>query len=272
MGKKLIASLRDGIAAFSPQNMMLCHAPLEGAGALCAGRAGVFCADRSGAIWRFDRETLMPQALGCGGPGVCDLKLSACGSRLYALLGEADCVLMSDAHTGGAVALNRCGCNPQGMACGQELLAVAGGESGCVHLFHIHTLESLGAIPMPGPVYGVAVCGDAICALCLTAQLETLLAVWKGKLLQVLPLPGMPGCLTAAGDRLYAAVQGNLYVYSLDASRMLGRRSAPGRASRLIVTHTGILLYDPLSECVFSSFHGQPWRRLCAGAVDICLS
>lgn len=271
MEKKLIVSLHDGIAVISQQNGGLCHAPFDGAGALCAGDAGVFCADNGGALWRLDPETLMPQTLGCGGPGICDLKLSACGTRLYALLGEADCVLMSDAYTGSPIALNRCGCNPRGMACSGDLLAVAGGESGCVHLFHPHTLEGIGAIRMPGPVCSVALYGNCICALCQTAQLDTLLAVWKERRLAVSALPGMPGCLFGGGERLYAAVQGMLYMYSITTGELIAKCLAPGRASRVMGDHTRLFLYDPLSECVFASVHSGRWRRICSGVRDICL-
>lgn len=270
MKKKLIVSLHDGIAALSPENTLICHAPMEGAGALCAGNAGIFCADGSGAIWRFERKTLMLQSLGCGGPGICDMKLSACGTRLYALLGEADCVLMSDAHTGSPLAVNRCGCNPKAMACGRELLAIAGGESGCVHLFQVHTLESLGKIVMPGPVYSVALCGDTVYALCLTAQMSTLFVAWRENSLAVYPLSGMPGCIMAAGDRLYTASEGKLHVYSMKTGMMAGLCSVPGRPSRIIVIESQMFLYDPLSECVFVAFEGNSWRKICSGARDIC--
>ena len=271
MKKKLFVSLHDGVAALSPKNTLICHAPLERAGALCAGEAGIFCADGCGAIWRFERETLMPQSLGCGGPGICDLQLSACGARLFALLGDADCVLMSDAHTGCPLAVNRCGCNPKGMACGRDLLAVAGGESACVHLLHIHTLEHLGEIPMPGPVYSVAVCGNTICALCMSAQLHTILAVWRDALIAVLRLPGMPGCLHAEAENLYIAVHGGLYVYSLASGALRYVCRMPGRASRLLVAMEQMVMYDPLSECVFAAFGGNPWRRICSGARDISM-
>ena len=270
MEKKLIVSLHDGIAALSPENTLTCYAPLEGVGALCAGEDGVFCADGGGAIWRFDRETLMPRSLGCGGPGICDLTLSACGTRLYALLAEADCVLMSDAHTGSAMAVNRCGCNPRGMACGREVLAVAGGESASVHLFHVHTLEHLGDIPMPGPVYSVAVCGETVCALCLGARRNTVLAVWRDTFADVLRLPGMPGCLLAEGEELYIAVCGALYAYSLVSGVLRLVCGMPGRASRIQIAMGQMFIWDPLSECVFSSFRGGAWRRICCGARDIC--
>lgn len=271
MKKKLFVSLYDGIAVLSPENTLLCHAQLEGAGALCAGDAGVFCADGSGAIWRFERESLMPQSLGCGGPGICDLKLSSCGTRLYALLGEADCVLMSDAHTGSPLAVNRCGCNPKAMACGRNLLAVAGGESACVHLFHIHTLERLGEISMPGPVYSVAVCGNTICALCMSAQFHTILAIWRDTLIAALRLPGMPGCLHVEREKLYIAVHGELYVYSLASGALRFACRMPGRASRLFAAMEQLFMYDPLSECVFAAPVGNPWRGVLSGAKDICM-
>ena len=124
---------------------------------------------------------------------------------------------------------------------------------------------------MPGPVYSVALCADAVCALCLTAQLNTLLAVWKENNLAVYPLPGMPGGLFAAGNCLYIATAGNLYMHSLATGTMMLRRSAPGRASRMIAAQAQLILYDPLSECVFSSACNGSWQRILCGVKDICL-
>ena len=271
MEEKLIVSMRDGIAAISRENMMSCYAPLDGAGALCAGEKGIFCADGSGVIWRMDQKTLMPRTIACGGPGVCDLKLSDDQSRLFALLGDADCILMSDAHTGMPLAVNHCGCNPRSMVYAPGFLAAAGGESGRVHLFHPHTLEKTGEISMPGPVYSVALCGSVGCALCLSARLDTLLVLWKERLLAVLPLPGMPGCLRACGGELYIATEGNIWRYSITDGRIHRLCSAPGRASRMLIEKNQIVLYDPLSECVFLSVNGDSWRRLCGEARDIAL-
>ncbi|MBR5301453.1 MAG: hypothetical protein IKU38_01290 [Clostridia bacterium] len=270
MEAKWILSLQDGIAALSPQGQLVLCAPLAGAGALCADKQNLFCADESGAIWRFDRRTMMPAALGCGGPGICSMCLSPCGARLYALLAEADSVLMSDAHSGKPLALNRCGCCPRMLGCCPDGLVAAGGESGCVYVYHARTLEVLDEIQMPGPVYSAVLCGGVLYALCLTAQLNTLLAVKKDGSLHTLPLPGMPGCLAIAEDSVYAAVQGGIYIFSGSTRSPVCMLEAPGRASKLFVLSGRLVLYDPLSECVYAASLGSGWRRICSAVKDVC--
>lgn len=265
-------SLHDGIAAVSPQGRVVLRAPLEGAGALCVNEHSLFCADQSGTIWQFDRATMMPRTLGSGGPGICSMCLSPCGTRLYALLGDADSLLMSDAQNGRPLVVNRCGCNPRMMRYGKGKLIAAGGESGCMHVYHAQTLEELEVIPMPGPVYSVILCDDILYALCLTAQLNTLLAVRKDGRLHTIALPGMPGCLSAAADGIYAAVQGKMYVFSKGADCLISMRDAPGRASKLFVLPGQIVLYDPLSECVYAAVSGGRWRCICSAVRDVCMA
>lgn len=272
LGERLFLSMQDGIALISTKGLVVRHAPFAGAGALCVGKDLLFCADQSGVIWRLDQQTLMPQALGCGGPDVCSMCLSEDAERLYALVCEADSVLMSDARTGAPLAVNRCGCHPRMLICRRDVLIAAGGESGCVHLYHSKTLESLGNISMPGPVYSVAVCGSDIYALCLTAELNTLFAARNGKHLSTIQLPGMPGCLLAAGDSIFAAVQGGLYAFSRSSGRIACLCDAPGRASKMLELSEGIVLYDPLSECVFAGARNGVWKRICSRAKDICLA
>ena len=103
-------------------------APLPGSGVLCVSGKALFCASgEDRVIWKLDSEALMPQAVFPAGPGVCDLCVSRDGKRLYALLGEADSVLMCDAGTGAALVVCRCGVNPRHMALSGDVLAVAGG-------------------------------------------------------------------------------------------------------------------------------------------------
>lgn len=269
--EKLYLSLHDGIAAVSPEGTVLRHAHLDGALALCAGEKSLFCADHSGAIWRFDRETLMPRSLSCGGPGICAMCLSPRAERLYALLGEADSVLMSDARSGRPLAVNRCGCNPRALSLCGELLAVAGGESGCVHLYRADTLECLDEIGMPGPVYSALLLGGAMYALCLAPDLNALLVAKDAEKTVTLRLSGMPGCLCAAGDCIFAATKGRLHVLSRKALRLLRVRDAPGRAGRIFVSQAKMTLHDPLSECLFTSQDSKLWHRLFSGVNDACL-
>jgi len=259
---KLYLSLQDGIAEVSTQGLAMRCVPFSGPGALCAGEKCLFCADHSGAIWRFDRETLMEQAVSSGGPGICDLCLSPCGTRLYALLGEADSILLSDAQSGRPMVLNRCGCNPRGLSCSEDILIAAGGESSRVYLYDAHTLECIREISMPGPVHSAVLCNGCLWALCLTADLNTLLVICHEKRQTQLRLNGMPGCLCVNEDHLFATTQGRLHVLSCETERLIHVCSAPGRASRICVSGARVFVYDPLCECVFFSWAGASWRML----------
>lgn len=256
-------STDDGVKVFSGMGMLLHEAPMKGAGAICADEESVFCAGADGAIWRLARRSLMPQSIFSGGPGVCDLSVSPDGKKLFALVGEADSVLMSDVLTGKPEAVNCCGCNPQQLTFGDGILAVAGGESGCVHLYDPATLAGLGQISMPGPVYGAAIRDGCIYALCLTAQLNSILIRKKGASQRSLLLEGMPGCLYMADSVLLAATQGWLHVLSLDDFRLLLRQKAPGCAARMRIVNGRVFLHDPLSERAWMLFTGGAWRTLC---------
>ena len=149
---------------------------LAGSGALCAGRGSVFAASDENAIYRLDRRTLLPQSVYAGGPGMRVLCLSADGRRLYALLSDADSVLMLGADTGAMLMLARVGVCPQSMRfddTGQRLV-IAGGKDGCAYLLCAQTLKLLGrysadghcadASARAGCVRALRFCGERVCA------------------------------------------------------------------------------------------------------------
>jgi len=261
----------DRIAVLSADGDMLGCSPLCGAAALCLGRENLYCAAEDGAIWRLDSQTLMPLGICCGGPGICAMCLSDDGSRLYALLGEADCVLMADARSGQMLAVNRCGCNPQSLALFSGILYAAGGESGSIHLYDALTLEGRGGISLPGPVYSALLSTEGFYALCLTAQLSTLLIAGRGTQQHSIRLDGMPGSICIRDQHLYACTQGRLYVFDQKNIAPLGVRKAPGRANRLRICGGEMTACDPLSECVYRCRGGGPWIRICTGAKDMAV-
>ena len=256
----MFLSAGDGIEVLSPQGEALRSAPMVGAGALCAAQSSVYCAGADGAIWQLNRQTLMPQSILCGGPGVRDLMVCPHSLRLYALVGDADSVMMIDTKSGKPQIINRCGCNPRQLTLHQGVLAAAGGESGCIHLYEADTLQSRADISMPGPVYGAALHNDSVFALCLTPELNALLVIQSGALRTAVALEGMPGCLRFSKEMLFAATQGWIYAFSLDQMHALFRIRAPGRASALCVYEGGLLSYDPLSECVWTAQADASWR------------
>ena len=272
LSESLYVSTPDGVAHISLRGEVLGHAQLAGAGALCVGEKSLFCADDSGVIWRLSRKSLLPESVMGGGPGICDLCLSRNESRLYALLGEADSVLMIDGQTGRPLLVNRCGCNPsQILLCG-DLLAAAGGESGKVHLYDADTLVCRNEISMPGPVCAVALAGSRLYALCLTPQLSTLLVAMEGERKQLLNLEGMPGALLIHGKYLYAATQGLFHVFDLESLRLMKKIPAAGRPSQMVSAGQCVIAYDPLSQRVYAMREGESWKMICAQANAMCIS
>ncbi len=200
-----------------------------------------------------------------------DLKVSRDGAALYALCSEGDSVLMIDLDRGEPVLLNRAGMNPRSMAIDEGMLAVAGGESGEVHLLCARSLRVLDHLAMPGPVYAVAMQAGHIHALCLTASLNCVLVTITGCIRSEHILSGLPGCLFVGHKALYAATEGTLYTVSLDGTRILGMCAAPGRASWMDEADGRLLLLDAYSEGMFLR-ERTGWRLLCRNAAFAALS
>lgn len=270
MEEKLYLALHDGVAEALENGTIARHAYLEGAVSLCAGEESLFCADSSGTIWRFDRDTLMPRALSCGGPGICDMCLSKDEERLYTLVGEADSMLMSEAQSGRPLVLNRCGCSPKSLSCCGSLLICAGGESGRVHLYDACTLAGIREICLPGSVYSAVFFDNFIYALCLTLDMSAMLIAVEGENRCVRRLCGMPGCLFVNSECIYAATHGRLYMFSREGLRLMGKCAAPGRARRILLSEDRMILHDTLSESVYIRRGAGVWERIFSGVQDIC--
>ena len=274
MERELFVSTGGGIRVCALSGETKRQDALAGAGALCVLREHVLCACEDGReIFRLDRKTLMPQALYPGGPGVCQLLPSPDGKRLYALCADADSVMLLDAQSGQPLIVSRTGSNPRQMALCGDTLAIAGGESGCVHLLCARTLEARGNLPMPGPVYGAAIRKGLVHALCLTQTLDTLLVTAQtGGAQQSLALRGMPGCMCLLENLLLAATQRRLYAVSADGQRVLWQSTAPGRPHRLAEDGGRLFACDLLGERLFAcDTPGGRWRPLQAGAQDMAI-
>lgn len=247
---------------------------LERAGALAAQGGNIFCACGE-VIWRLEASRLVPAALFAGGPGVCQLALSPCGKRLYALLEDADSLLMLDALSGAPLVVNRVGVCPRAMALdeGREIVAVAGGECARTVLLCARTLNVLSQLPMPGIVYAVALSGGNVYSLSLSDTLNTTLTtVSPGGVCRSLALAGMPGALCLSGGRLLVATHGSLYTIAADGSCVLRRQNAAGRARRLFACGGRLLLCDLLGEAVYARDEGtESWRMLGENAVDAAI-
>lgn len=274
MERELFVSTGGGIRACALSGEGGRQAALEGAGALCAAKEHLLCACGCGReIFRLERRTLMPQAVYPGGPGVCELRLSQDGTHLFALCSDADSVMMLDARSGRPLVVSRVGCNPRQMALEGDTLAIAGGESGFVHLLSVQTLEAELCLSMPGPVYSTALGRGRVHALCLTPTLDSLLVTaLPGGRRQMLALLGMPGCLLLQGEMLLAATQRRLYAVSADGGRILWQGTAPGRANRLLGEAGYLFICELLGERLFASkCPGGRWRMLQAGARDAAI-
>lgn len=272
MAQEIYVSRHDGISMCSLEGKQLRSAALEQAGVLCVGKKHLYCARDDGReIVRFDLQTLTKQAVLGGGTGISQLMLSADGERLYALCSDADSVLMLDALSGMPMIVCCVGCNPQQMTLCSDMLAVAGGESGCVYLLNAHSLEVCMCLSMPGPVYGVALCGHAVHAICMTQTLDTLLVTDSPAGRVQLVLSGMPGRMLLAKDELLISSHGWLHAVSRDGKRLLWKRAAPGRASALLAADGQVLYRDMLSERLFMSGGGGMWKLLSIGAMSVAV-
>lgn len=238
---------------------------LECAGALCTSGGHVFCACGED-IFRLDAQTLLPQTILCGGPGMSNLLVSADGTRLYALCSDADSVLMIDLLHGEPALLQHAGVNPRRIRREGGRLTIAGGESGEVIVLCERTLRLLDRIMMPGPVYDAALHTGRVVALCLTASLNSMLViVGCGGARSTLALSGMPGCLLMRRGCILAATERTLYSVSADGARILDARAAPGRASWMEEADGRLLLLDAYGEGLYS-LENAGWRLLCREA------
>lgn len=271
MEREIFVSTGGGIGVFSLMGERLRAVALEGAGALCVSGGDVFCAgDEGRVIYRLDRAALMTQALFAGGPGICELLVSSDRTRLYALCADADSVLLLDARSGQPMIVCRVGCNPRRMALCGDALAVAGGESGCVHMLSAHTLREQERISMPGPVYSVAISRGVVHALCLTRALDSILVTVRPEGREEIALCGMPGSLLLGERGLLAAAQGWLYAVS-----QMGVDSAwpmQGRACRLLGMSGRVFALDEFTgQLLAGGEAGKGWRLLCAEAHDAAM-
>ncbi len=249
MRREVFVSTGEGIDVWTADGVLKRQAALEGAGALCLKGRQLLCACGC-AVWRLDRQSLAPLGVFSGGPGVCDLKTSPDGRLLYVLCGDADSVLVCDGESGQAMMLNRAGVNPRQMVLEDGILAIAGGESGCVELFDALSLEAIRRISMPGPVYSVCLWAGCVHALCLTERLSSVLVRASQAGTQQLPLPGMPGRLCRAGGRLLVQTQGRLYGVSPDGLRVCLGSRMPARAAQMEAADGKLYLLDALGERV----------------------
>lgn len=273
MAQEIYVAYRGGIGVYSMAGEKLRAAALEGAGALCISSTHIFCAVEEGrVILRLNRHTLTPEAVFVGGPGVSQLMASADGKQLYALCNEADSVLMLDAVSGMPMIVCRAGCNPQQMALRGDMLAIAGGESGCVYLLDAHTLEQRGCLSMPGPVYSVDMDEYAVYALCLTPSLDSLLVTQARERCMQIAMEGMPGCVLRLEERLLVSVHRHLYDVRTDGSRILHACAAPGRAVGVMAAERTLLFVDALDERLLISDVEGAWRLLCTGVKDAAIS
>ncbi len=273
MAQEIYVAHREGIGVYSMEKGKLRAAAFDRAGALCVSGRHVFCAvDEGRAILRLNRDTLTPEAVFCGGPGIRQMLTSADGRRLYALCADADSVLMLDAASGAPMIVCRAGCNPQQMALRGGVLAVAGGESGCVYLLDAYTLEVRESLPMLGPVYSVDVYGHSVYALCLTSSLDAMLVTEAPGGRMQLAMGGMPGCVLRHEKRLLVSVCGRLYGVSFDGGCILRASAAPGRLGKLLAAQEALLCVDMLSERLFACGRGDIWRLFCAGVIDAAVS
>jgi len=278
MGERIVVSGDGGVCAYAcPPGKPLESYVFCGAGAVCAGKDGLFVScDQENAIWRLDRKTLERTGAFQGGPGMAQIMTSSDGKRLYVLCSEADSLLMLDAKGGTPQVLSRVGVNPCAMAMDEreETIAVAGGGCGDVLLLGAHSLSMMGKLGTCGMVFSVAVSSGVVYALSLTETMDSVLTSFlpDGRRRE-LPLSGMPGALCVRADCVAAATHQGVFFAARDGSALLGRLSCPGRAGRLWMLSEGILMTDLWTDALFWRGGGiSHWVRIAEGVRDaVCV-
>jgi len=237
---------------------ILCEASIGGCSAVCACAETVYAAgEEEGVIYRLDKR-LLPCGVCAGGPGMRALSVSRDGERLFALLSDADGVMMLSGQDGSPMIFARAGVAPAGMRLDdrKELLLVAGGRDGCAWLLCAKTLSTLCSFRGEGVCCDALCCGSRICALLLTPSLHTRLAVWErsGGCRQIC-FPGEPGSLMLRDKLLFVSAGQWLYALDMRQLRLVDRRfleNGPGRlmdvGKTLLLCPAKEALYD-LDDC-----------------------
>lgn len=227
MRERIIVSGGGKLRAFDAQGLRLVmETPLEGSGALCAGRGFVLCAcGAERVIYRLHAQTLLPQGVCAGGPGMRAMCLSGDGERLYVLLSGADSVLMLSGKDGAPAALARVGVNPQSMRLDDtgERLIIAGGRDGCAHLLCARTLRLLRRVEFGGFLADASCRGNRVRAMRLPCGQASAAA---GKLLR---FSGGLLMINPPAQRLYAggAARGRWRLVCADALDAAAVRDTP---------------------------------------------
>ena len=216
---------------------ILCEALIDGCSAVCACAETVYAAGKKeGVIYRLDKR-LLPCGVCAGGPGLSALAVSRDEKRLFALLSDADGVLMLSGHDGAPMIFARTGVTPVGMRLDAqgELLLVAGGRDGCAQLLCAKTLNTLCSFKGEGICCDALCCGNRICALLLTPSLQTLLMVWErsGSYRQIC-FPGAPGSLVFRDQLLFVSAGEWLYAFDTRRLRLVDRRFLENGPGKLI--------------------------------------
>lgn len=278
MGERIVVSGDGGVRVYAcPPGRLLTACGLDGARAICAAQDCLFVAsDRDNAIWRLDKNTLMPTGIFAGGPGISQMMPSGDGKRLYALCSDADSLLMIGVESGMPLVVNRVGVNPCTMAMDErgDTIAVAGGACGEVLLLSALSLSVIGRMATCGVVFSVAMAADCVYALSLTETMDAVLTAFlPGGVRHELPLNGMPGALSVLPDGIAAATHQSVTFASRDGRRVFGRLQVPGRAGRLWALPGCMMMIDTWSDSLFWRPEALPrWERVADGVRDaVCL-
>ena len=274
MEERMIVSGGDEVRVFAPpKREPQEQIRLEGAGALCVSHGAVFCAsDWGDTVWRLDAERLVPTGLFAGGAGDEANPAVAGWNAPLLLCAEADSVLLLDAGCGLPLVLARAGLNPQNIALDEtgDVLAVAAGESGEVLLMSARSLTLLRRMSMPGMVFDVTLCGGTVHALCLNDALDaTLVTVPQIGARQILPLPGMPGRVTADGGRLLCATEGFARGFARRHAAFCIRSTRPDGRAAASGTQALCFFATRSANGFFARSSGGCWNLFCGCARDM---
>ncbi|MDR1570726.1 MAG: lactonase family protein [Oscillospiraceae bacterium] len=167
----------------------------------------VYIADGA-AIARLRGDTLQPDFEYAAGEDIERILISHDGSRLWALLGGADTLLMMDAYSGEWLMSAPVGSHPRDLRLdrsGRYLIA-AGGDTGTVVVLEADTLIKQAEYAVDGPAVGAFFAIDGVVILSETGDYEPFAQVGvytkTGEFERLFLLPGIPTCFSMAMNGL----------------------------------------------------------------------
>ncbi|MEG0767381.1 MAG: beta-propeller fold lactonase family protein [Clostridia bacterium] len=209
---------------------------------LCGRDGWIYCACMADAcIWRLRGDNLQPVQCYAAGKGIEHICLSRDGRRLYALLGEADSLLMLDVDAGYPLMSTPVGVHPRDMRLDHSgrWLAVAGGASGSILMLEADTLRVRAEYAVDGIACGVLFGREEMLALCASGDYELHTVIGgirphQGLWHERFTLPGLPGAFAMSAQGLYVGHLGGIALFQERNGTVIWKLTLRGLPDQLL--------------------------------------